>query len=384
MKKAIHFGAGNIGRGFIALNLTKSGYEVVFVDINNEIIDEINHRKTYTVNFVGDQQSSEQVTGVSAINIADESTLSQLISEADLITTAIGPHVLPVIAPSIAKGLAKRVGINHTPVNIIACENMVGGSSALRKYIRDCLDEDLRETVDMLTGFPDAAVDRIVPVQHNADKLLVNTEPYQEWDVNRSRYKGEIPEIAGLSWVDDLTPYIERKLYTINTTHTAIAWLGALYGYPLVREALKDERVLSLAKQVLAETAAFLIAKHGFDPIKHQQYLDTTLVRFANPWIDDAVARVGRAPVRKISHGERLMVPMLGAYEQGIEPKGLAMAIAAACLYHDAEDAEAEALQEKIIRDGLSKTLQSHTGLSAAHPLLKLIEFSYAELKSDA
>ncbi|MFE8118438.1 orotidine 5'-phosphate decarboxylase / HUMPS family protein [Brenneria goodwinii] len=41
-------------------------------------------------------------------------------------------------------------------------------------------------------------------------------------------------------------------------------------------------------------------------------------------------------------------------------------------------------IQEQITRDGLSKTLQPYTGLSAAHPLLKLSEYSYAELKSDA
>ena len=35
MKKAIQFGAGNIGRGVIGPLLSKSNYQVVFSDINS-------------------------------------------------------------------------------------------------------------------------------------------------------------------------------------------------------------------------------------------------------------------------------------------------------------------------------------------------------------
>jgi len=38
MKKAVIYGAGNIGRGFIGQLFSESGYEVAFIDINMEII----------------------------------------------------------------------------------------------------------------------------------------------------------------------------------------------------------------------------------------------------------------------------------------------------------------------------------------------------------
>lgn len=36
MRRAVHFDAGRIGRGFIKERLHASGYEIVFADVNEE------------------------------------------------------------------------------------------------------------------------------------------------------------------------------------------------------------------------------------------------------------------------------------------------------------------------------------------------------------
>jgi len=46
-KKMIQFGAGNIGRSFIGQLFSRSGYEVVFVDINKELIKEVNKKRVF-------------------------------------------------------------------------------------------------------------------------------------------------------------------------------------------------------------------------------------------------------------------------------------------------------------------------------------------------
>ena len=66
--KAIQFGAGNIGRGFIGAVLEQAGYHVVFADVNQAVIDLINEKKEYTV-FVKDVDCVEQhITNISAVN----------------------------------------------------------------------------------------------------------------------------------------------------------------------------------------------------------------------------------------------------------------------------------------------------------------------------
>jgi mannitol-1-phosphate 5-dehydrogenase len=51
------------------------------------------------------------------------------------VTTAVGTNILPFISGLIAEGLRKRIQSNDKPLNIIACENMIGGSTILKEKI---------------------------------------------------------------------------------------------------------------------------------------------------------------------------------------------------------------------------------------------------------
>src|SRR5690625_43468 len=124
MKKAIHFGAGNIGRGFIGLLLYQSGYETIFIDVNEELIEALNSRGKYKVVLAAEESSEQIVENVSGINsqVNPEKVVDAIV-KADLITTAIGPNVLPLIAPLLAEGLQARYQHTEQPLHIIACEN---------------------------------------------------------------------------------------------------------------------------------------------------------------------------------------------------------------------------------------------------------------------
>lgn len=375
MKKAIHFGAGNIGRGFIGLLLNKSGYEVTFVDVNADLVNDINELGKYNIEIVGDKPEIIQVDNVKAINSATNlDDLIDAIVDADIITTAIGPNILKFIAPNIAKGLTKRVATNETPLNVIACENMVGGSTVLKEFVYAALDDDTKAKVDKVIGFPDAAVDRIVPLQKNEEKLLVKVEPYAEWDVDATMVVGPQPEIEGCSFVDNLSAYIQRKLFTVNTGHASIAYLAYQKGIADIGTAMKDEEIVAGARAVWAETSSMLIEKYGFDKDVHQKYVETTESRFKNPHLSDEVTRVARGPKRKLSASDRLVSPALQLLEQGKTPVALPKIMAAAFKFDFDGDPEAVEIQDYIKANGIDAAITNYTGLAADSVIFKAIK----------
>ena len=52
MKKAVMYGGGNIGRGFIGALLSQSGYEVTFIDVAEPVIKALQEKRRYPIRIV--------------------------------------------------------------------------------------------------------------------------------------------------------------------------------------------------------------------------------------------------------------------------------------------------------------------------------------------
>jgi len=379
---ALHFGAGNIGRGFIAPLLAQSGYDVCFVDVNQEIIEALNTRTSYEVRLAASQQETFTVqhqAGLHSIN--DQQALITAITKASLITTAVGPNVLKNLAPLIAEGLRARVKVTKTALNIIACENMINGSSTLKNYLWQQLADDEKLALDPLIGFVNSAVDRIVPLQSHEDVLFVEVEPFYEWVINATEVKGDRLEIAGVTYVDDLLPFIERKLFTVNTGHATCAYLGHYYGLKTIKEAINDARVRPIVQGVLQETGQLLQKKYGFEATTHQAYVDKIIKRFENEHIVDETHRVARSPLRKISANERFIKPATELLALSIAPKQLAIAVLAATKYANQDDPEAVELQSFLKTHSIAEALTKYSGLKPDNKFCELVVQAMQALK---
>ena len=371
--KAVHFGAGNIGRGFVGLLLHEGGYELVFSDVAAPLVDAINGVSEYTVHEVGEGGRDTVVTGFRAINSAThpDEVIDQ-IAGANVVTTAVGPTILKFVAPHIVAGLALR-DPSSPPLQIMACENAINATDLLRDEIV-ALSGDAWDALAGRAVFANTAVDRIVPAQPDGGGVDVPVEPFYEWAIERPPFGDEPPVIPGAHFVDALAPYIERKLFTVNTGHAATAYFGAVAGVETISGALSDDSIASRVAAALEETSALLVAKHGLDPADMASYRDTILRRFRNPALPDTVWRVGRQPLRKLSRHERFVGPAAEAAERDLSVDALVAAMAAALAFDDPEDAQSVDLQRMLRDQDAASVTSSVTGLEPGHPLFPRVE----------
>ncbi|WP_438271006.1 mannitol-1-phosphate 5-dehydrogenase [Sporolactobacillus mangiferae] len=290
------------------------------------------------------------------------------IGRASFLTTAIGPKVLPFIAPLIAEGLTERLKHTHEKLYVIACENQINATDLLKNEVLKTLNEETVKKMEGTVFFLNSAVDRIVPLQHNEELLDVLVENYHEWIVAT---KEKLPEVKGMQIVPDLAPYIERKLFTVNTGHATTAYLGYQAGKNKIHEALADPDIYRDVKATIEETGAYLIKRYGFAAETHERYIEKILHRFQNPKLNDDVTRVGRSPIRKLGPEDRLVKPAREAKRLGLSFTHLAQVIAAALRFDYTEDAEAAELQKQLKTKGVLAVLNQVSGLSPEDPITK-------------
>jgi mannitol-1-phosphate 5-dehydrogenase len=360
---AVHFGAGNIGRGFVGLILHRAGYEVVFADVVGDLIDALNSTPSYRVKEVGLDSREEAVDNYRAINSRnDEPAVIAEVASADIVTTAVGPTVLKFVAPVIAAGLRARAD-DAAPLAVMACENAINATNVLRDHIRSNVSDEEWSAVEAKAVFANTAVDRIVPGQAADAGLDVTVETYFEWAIERPPFGGREPSIPDATWVDDLAPYIERKLFTVNTGHVTTAYHGFARGISKLSDALADDAVRAAVEGVLGETKQLLVAKHDFTDEAQQAYVDKILQRFANPHLPDTVDRVGRQPLRKLSRNERLIGPASELAERGVRPEHLLATVEAALSFDVPEDPESVELQQLLKSSTAAEATERITGL---------------------
>lgn len=324
-KNLVLFGAGKIGRSFIGQVFSRAGYEVVFIDINQELIDNLNHVREY--NVVVKSENGDQlikVENVRGININNSKTVAALLSEATMAAVSVGQQGLPATIPIIAEALLIRQ-LNHGqwPLDIIIAENMRNAD----EYIFNELSKLLpNHPIDKMVGLVETSIGKMVPIMTRkdmeSDPLQVFAEPYNNLIVAKNGFKNPVPDVAFLSPKENIKAWVDRKLFIHNLGHATAAYLGhllepkAVYLY----EVLENFEVLETTRNTMLQSANILMALYPGEFTRDQLilHIDDLLSRFKNKALGDTIFRVGCDLYRKLGPEDRLAGPIHVAIKLGL------------------------------------------------------------------
>ncbi len=381
-ERLLQIGAGNIGRGLVGSLARDAGMELTLADVNPDVIERLNAEREYQVVTVSSEGTAEQVVdGVQAVDVRDRDAFTKAVVEADVITTAVGPGVLPKLGPELGAALTER--LRRRPgadmhVVVVACENIVDNTDRLKEAVLDSVPDETARQLANLVSFPNCTVDRIVPEHQASDEpLAVTVEDYYHWAVDAGALKQPMAHIPGLVLSHDLESLQEQKLFTLNTAHALTAYFGERAGYEYVHEAIRDPRIRGQVMGAMEEIGPVITGRYETITAADQHtYAERTLDRFANPHLRDSLRRVGRDPIRKLGRGDRLVRPAVLSLSAGETPSHLASGIHAALTYRNPDDPQAAALAKRLADEPVESILVDVSELEGRHPVVSMVRAS--------
>ena len=361
-KTAVMYGAGNIGRGFIGQVLHDSGYEVVFIDIDRDVVSALNKQGSYIQLIVDDENTEHrEITGVRAVDGQINEEVAREIASCEIMAVSVGAAVLPRIAPIIADGIKLRV----LPLNILVCENLIHAPDVLRDYVSGYLTDT---SILSRVGFVGATIGRMVPVlppeQRASDLTFIAVERFCELFLDGDALIQPMPKLQHVTLCSPFSFEEGKKLYIHNMGHALAAYFGYLKGYTFIWQAIEDKDIYNQVHTAMSVTAEALARKYKEDRTKLSLYVEDLLKRFANKGLGDTIARVGGDPMRKLSSGDRLIGSVDLCAKEQTDYTPILSGIAAALHFKQKNDPSSNLMHEQLIKNGTSDFLLKHCRLS--------------------
>ena len=368
MKTAVQIGAGNIGRGFLSQIFRDSGYRVIFIDINQALVDAINNLGNYQIELADNRgieiKTIDQITAVSG---RDFTATAIIIAKADVMAVSVGVSALEKIAPMLAAGLQQRgQNGNLNPLNVLVCENMLNAPGVLRQYLDRHLSKLEQENLPQTVGLVETSIGRMVP-GHNPhsdkDILTVRVEPYCKLPVDRDGFIGGIPDLKYLEPFSPFVYIIRRKLFIHNLGHAILAYLGYALKKEFIWEAVADEHITGIVRYTLEQVAKALAVEYGINPAEIHEHIENLMQRFTNRALGDTVERVGRDSRRKLGPEDRIMGSFRLLAKHDLDTATFPLLIAAGLRFAPPGDEGAAWVQELISKEGIVVAVQQVCGL---------------------
>ena len=347
IKKILIFGAGAIGRGFIAPIFYKNRYEISFVDKDKNLVLELKKQRSYNIATThGKKYKFENVKFKNIFYLNDTFDVRNF----DIVFTCVGPENCYKNYEKLK--LAKL---------IVSCENDINTVSILIK---------LTNNKNIIFAIPDVITSNTASTSMlKKDPLLLISEK-GSLIVDNKKINFPKPIIS----VDkkELQKHWDCKLFIHNAPHAIAAYLGYLKGYKFIHESMKDKKIKKIVIGSIKEITQGMI-KCGFvNKNFANYYMKKEINRFSNNLLFDPISRVARDPIRKLSKDNRLILALRIALFNKKIPHNTAIGVKAAINYYDKKDSQSVHLKMLLSSLGYEGVLEKVCGLNKKDPLNKL------------
>ena len=389
-KKIVIWGAGRIGRGFIGDLFSAAGYQLIYIDEAQALVDGLKKEQTYRVIRAAgaDQIETVDIVEFSIFHTSEKYAIQDEINQTDLIALAVYPKNFQSVAEKLQDLILTRKEKrgDNAALDILLCTNLIHAGPKFEKFMLDGLSNSDTQYFKEKIGIVETLVIRICP---NPPEDVATTHPFVIWTngypelpVDKQGFKGNTPMVPALRIVEDMRAEETRKIYTYNMCHAVLSYHGHMAGHALLVDCLADSRIRLEAEGALEEVSTALQKEYGFTAEEMEVWVKGVLDQTDNPTIGDTVIRSAADPLRKLKHDDRLIGPIRLCLRNGIDPKHLIRAVGTALYYFEEEDAASVKLKGLIKEKGIQGTIIEVCGLTQDDTLLiNHIEDAYKHLE---
>ncbi|WP_440897783.1 hypothetical protein ACS127_07405 [Amphibacillus sp. Q70] len=293
-KKAVVYGAGQSGRGYLARFLKESGYQITFIETDRKLVDLLNEDKYFFIHFYHKDRTPVLIDQFHALTLDDD--LSSVLKEADIILTAVGEQNLKAVAASLAKYLEKT----ELP-QLLTAENGTNPARVLRKELEKQYKGSISNVVSQTAIFCST-----INIEDTRLDILSQNETYFPYDLEG--FNGSL-DFPGAEPRKNFEHFFERKIYTYNCLAGLISYLGYVKGYKIYGEATNDTEVSKIIDELLEILNPSLAEYFNISLEEQELFANKAVEKFKDMKILDYVIKNGRAPRRKLGKSERIYAP---------------------------------------------------------------------------
>ena len=346
-KKILIFGAGAIGRGFIAPLFYNKKYEIYFADIDEKLINSLNSAKKYLVGVTEkNNYLKKEIIFEKAFNLKKDKIN---FSNFDIAFSCVGPS-----------NCYKNIDYYKKCKILISCENDIDTVDKIKELTRN---------KNIFFGIPDVITSNTAPRNFlKLDKLsLISEKGILVVEKNKFNFPFPIKAVSK----EFLLKHWICKLYIHNAPHAVAAYLGNLKKLKFIHDAMENKKINKIVKGCINEITEGLIITNTVDESFAKYYMNKELIRFSNKKLFDPISRVAREPLRKLGKKNRLVRAISVGMFCKKKPINCAKGIMAAINYYDINDEESKHMRLLINNFGKRYVLEKVCGFEDNEPLIK-------------